>query len=80
MKQTNLTDMFKKASNCVYASATGVSPDPLSPTPSTSSAMKTPKSTEEDTETWKQQMEEISKWNTPLITVFTHMQGEVFSK
>jgi len=42
--------------------------------------MKTPKSTEEDTETWKQQMEEISKWNTPLITVFTHMQGEVFSK
>jgi hypothetical protein len=43
MKQTNLRDMFKKASNSVCASATGISPDPLSPTPSTSSAMKTPK-------------------------------------
>jgi len=79
MKQTNLRDMIKKASKSVCATATGVSPDPLSPTPSTSSAMKTPKNTEKDPETWKQQMEEIPKWNTPLIIVFTHMQGEVFS-
>jgi hypothetical protein len=41
--------------------------------------MKTPKNNEEDPEAWKQQMEEILKWKTPLITVFTHTQGEVFS-
>jgi hypothetical protein len=61
MNQTNLRDMFNKASKSVWASATGVSPDPLSPTPLTSSAMKTQKITEEDPETWKQQMEEIPK-------------------
>ena len=70
MKETNLRDMFIRASKSDCPSATGVPPDPLAPTPSISSAMKTPKSTEEHPETWKQQMEEIPKWNTPLIIFF----------
>jgi len=37
--------MFKKASNSVYTSTVVVPPDPLTPTPSTSSAMKTPQNT-----------------------------------
>ena len=60
-----------------------VSPDPSSPTPSTSSAMKTPDpqspgpsaSLVESEETPQgysdapeQQLKEISKWNTPLIS------------
>jgi hypothetical protein len=41
--------MFTQASNNVCTSTVVVSPDPLSPTPSsTSSAMKTPENTEED--------------------------------
>ena len=48
MKQADLNDMFKKASSSVCTSTVVVSPDPLSPTPSTSSAIKTPESTEED--------------------------------
>jgi hypothetical protein len=48
MKQADLKDMFKKASRSVCTSTTVVSPDPLSPTPSTSSATKIPEHTEED--------------------------------
>jgi hypothetical protein len=47
MKQTD-RDMFKKASKSVRASSGVASPDPLSPTPSTSSTMKASKNTEED--------------------------------
>jgi len=35
--------------------------DPLSPTPSTSSAMRTPENTEEDSDDLNQQMKEISR-------------------
>jgi len=42
MKQVDLWDMFKKASNIVCTWTAVVSPNSLSPTPSTSSAMKTP--------------------------------------
>jgi hypothetical protein len=48
MKRADLRDMFKKASKSVCASTVVVSPDPLSPTPSTSSAMKTSEKAEED--------------------------------
>ena len=48
MKQAALRGMVKNASKSVCTSTTVVSPDPLSPTPSTSSAMKTPEKTEED--------------------------------
>jgi hypothetical protein len=41
MKQADLRDMFKKAFESVNISTIVVSPDALSPTPSTSSAMKT---------------------------------------
>jgi hypothetical protein len=37
----NETDMFRKSSKSVCTSTIVVFPDPLSPTPSTSSAMKT---------------------------------------
>jgi hypothetical protein len=46
LKQADVRDMFRKASKSVCASVTGVSPDPLYPTPATSSAMKTPENTE----------------------------------
>ena len=45
MKQADLRDTFKKASKSI--STVTISPDPLSHTPSTSSAMKTPENTEE---------------------------------
>jgi hypothetical protein len=48
MKQADLRDMFKKVSKSVCTSTVVVCPDPLLPTPSTSSAMKTPENTEED--------------------------------
>jgi hypothetical protein len=41
-------DVFKKAFKSVCLLAVMVSPDPLFPTPSTSSATKTPENTEED--------------------------------
>ena len=47
MKQADLRDMFKKASKSVGTPADVISPDPLSPTPSASSPMKTPKNTAE---------------------------------
>jgi hypothetical protein len=47
VKQAELRDMSKKDTRCVCTSTIVVSPDALSPTPSTSS-MKTPEVTEED--------------------------------
>jgi hypothetical protein len=47
MKQAHLKDLFRKCLKSV-CSSTVVSPDPLSPTPSTSSALKTPENIEED--------------------------------
>jgi hypothetical protein len=46
MKQADLTDNFTNASKSVSTST----PDPLSPTPSTFSAVKTPESTEEESD------------------------------
>jgi hypothetical protein len=40
--------MFKVASKSICTSTVAVSPDPLSPAPSTFSAIKTPENTEED--------------------------------
>jgi hypothetical protein len=48
VKQAYLRDMFKKASNSVCISVVVLSPDPLSPTQSTSSAIKTPENTKKD--------------------------------
>jgi hypothetical protein len=57
--QANFSDTFKKPYKCVCTSAAVVSPDLLSPTPSLSSAMKTPENTEEDLTTLNQQMKDI---------------------
>jgi hypothetical protein len=50
VKQADLKEMFKKASKSVCISTVVLSPDPLSPASSTSSAVKTPESTEEDSD------------------------------
>jgi hypothetical protein len=68
VKQADLRDMFKKASKHVCTSTIVVSPDPLSPTPSTTSAMKTPENTEEDPNALNQQLKEILKWSTLLTS------------
>jgi len=47
VKLTDLWDKFKKASKRVCTLTIVVSPDPLSPTPSTFSAMKTSEHTED---------------------------------
>lgn len=51
-KKADLKDIFKTASKSVCISTVVVSPDPLSPSPSTSSAMKTTNTEEvpDDTE------------------------------
>jgi len=48
MKQSYLRDIFKEASKSVCTSTIVVSPDPLSPTSSSSSAVMAPESMEED--------------------------------
>jgi hypothetical protein len=50
LRQADLRDMFKTASKGVCTSTVVVSPDPLSSTLSTFSAVKTPKDTEEDSD------------------------------
>jgi len=60
-KQADPRDMFKKAPKCFSTSTVMVSPDPLSPTPSTSSTLKT-----QETQR-RSLMKEISKWNISVI-------------
>jgi hypothetical protein len=48
MKQEDLREMFKKASKNVCSTTAAPSPDPLTPTTPTSSAIKTPANTEEN--------------------------------
>jgi len=48
VKLADLRDKFKKASKIVQTSSVVVCPDHLSPTPSTSSAVRTPENTEWD--------------------------------
>jgi hypothetical protein len=68
VKDADLRDMFKKATKDVCTSAVVVLPHCLSPTPSTSSTIKTPHKKEEVLMTSNQQMKEISNCNTPLIS------------
>ena len=60
MKQADLRDMFKKALTSVCTSTVVASPHPLSPKPAASSAV--------ETMTLNQQMKDISKLHTPLIS------------
>ena len=48
MKQANIKEMFREASKSVSISTNVISPDPLSPTSSTSSATKTPENIEDN--------------------------------
>jgi len=62
--QANHRDIFKKASKRV-STPNIVSPDPLSSTPSTPSAIKLQKTQKM---TLNQQMKDIPIWNTTLIS------------
>jgi len=48
VKQVDLRDKFKKAPRSVCTSTVVVSPDPMSPTPSTALAMKIPENIEKE--------------------------------
>jgi hypothetical protein len=48
LNELDLRDMFRHASKIIYMSTVVVSADPWFPTPSSSSALKTPENTEED--------------------------------
>ena len=67
MKQANLKDLLKKSSRTACTSNVVVSPDPFSPTPLTSSTMKTSENAEGDPDDPEQadgdiQMEYSSEW------------------
>ena len=67
MTQADLRDTFKKASQ-ECTSTVLVYPNPLSPAPSASSAMKNPENTEEDSDDLKPAGEgDDTKWNTPVL-------------
>jgi hypothetical protein len=53
--------MFKVASKSICTSTVAVFPDPLSPAPSTFSAIKTPENTEEDPDNPEPADEDIHK-------------------
>ena len=68
VKQADLRDMVQKTSKYVCTLLVLIAPDSLSPTASTSSAVKPPENTEEDPHYLNQQMKEIARLNTPLIS------------
>ena len=74
MKQADLRNIFRKASKIICKSTIVVSPDPLSPTPSTSSAIKTPENIEENLDDFEPAAEGDTKWNTPLISCRLHFK------
>jgi hypothetical protein len=77
MKQADLRDMFKKAFKSVCTSTVVICPDTLSPTPATSSGVKTPENTEEDPDDPEPtDPTELSKWNTPVITCPVKVYGQ----
>jgi len=68
VKERDLREVFSKVSKSVCTSTIAVSPDHLSPAPPNSTAVKTPEHTERTRMTLNQQMKEISKWNTALVS------------
>jgi hypothetical protein len=65
MKQAGLRNMFKKESKSVRTSTLVVSPDPLSPTPST---IKTPENMEEESDTAEPADEGDNQMEQPVIS------------
>lgn len=82
MKQANLLDLLKEASKTVCTSPVVISPDPFSPTPLTSSAMKTSENTEGDPDDTEQadgdiQIEYSSEWlYSPSIESVTRVASK----
>jgi hypothetical protein len=69
--------MFKHVYKSVCISTILVSPNTLSATPPTSSAVQTPENTEGNLMTLKHQqhIKEMSKWNTPLVSCEDQVDG-----
>jgi len=63
----NFVNVPKKTSMSVSTSTIVLSPDPLPPTPSTSSIKRNPECTEEQQSILNLQMKGMSKWNTPAV-------------
>jgi hypothetical protein len=72
MKQADPRDMFTKVSKSVCTLTVVVFPDPLSPAPLISTAMKTPEN-KRTLMTLNQQVKEITKLNIPVISCTTHI-------
>jgi len=62
MEQRDVREMPKKASKSVCTATNLVSPDPLSPTPSNTSAMMTPENTKEEPDDTEPVNEGDIKW------------------
>jgi hypothetical protein len=67
MKQTDLMDLFEKASKSVCTSAVVVCPEPLPCTTQTVSALKTQKTQKRNLMYLKERIKEITKWNCHVI-------------
>jgi hypothetical protein len=77
MKQADLQDMFKMASDSVCTKSTMVSHSSFTANPSTSAAMKTlHKTQKKPLKTLTQHMNKKSKWNTPLISCEAQVQEQ----
>jgi hypothetical protein len=72
LKQTDFRDMFKKAYKSICTPTIMAHPDTLSPTPTTSSVIKT--SENRTLMTLNQQVKVISKWNTTLLSCTAQAQ------
>lgn len=71
LQQKGLRDMFQMALKSLYASTVVITPNTLSPTLSTSSAVKTledQNTQKRNLMTLNQQLKDISKWYTPVIS------------
>jgi hypothetical protein len=67
VKQADLRNILKKASNDICTSTVVLSPVPLPPAPSASSSYEDSRKQRRTVMTLNHQMIKKSKWNTPLI-------------
>jgi len=68
MKQTDLQDTLKKASESVHIFSIAISPDNLPPTPPTSTAMKTSKNKQKDPDDPEPADGKDTQMNIPLTS------------
>lgn len=71
MKQADFSNMFREASKCVCILTIVVFPEPLFPTPSTSSATRTPENAQEDPDYPDQQ---IRRYPNVILLLYVAQQ------